>query len=87
MKLELHPLGLATALTDSIIYIICVLFFALAPGFTLTVLSYVTHVDLKIFTKVFGWGNFFVGLIIVFAASYAIGWIFAWIYNKFLKQE
>lgn len=86
MKLKIKAFALASGAASAIIYVIGCIIFAIAPGFTLKIFSYIGHADFSIFTKVFNFGNFILGLIILFVVSYLSGALFAWFYNKFLKE-
>lgn len=86
MKLSIKSFALASGLASAIFYVVCCLLFALTPGFTIYLFNNIIHADLSVFTKVFTWGNFFVGLIVLFVMSYLLGALFAWLYNKFLKE-
>lgn len=86
MRLNIKALALASGFGTVIFYAVCCLLFAVSPGFMVYLFSRVAHVDLTVFTKVFDWGNFFIGLIAIFIIGYLTGALFAWLYNKFLKE-
>lgn len=87
MRLDIKATSLASAITLVIIYVVAAFFVAVAPVTTITFLSYIAHVDLTVFTKVFDWGNFFIGLIAVSVIGYILGALYACLYNKFVKGK
>lgn len=87
MRLDIKATSLASAITLAIIYMVAAFFVAIAPVATVRFFSYITHVDLTVFTKVFDWGNFFIGLIAVFVIGYVLGALYACLYNKFVKGK
>lgn len=76
----------ATAITVGVIYVACALLVALFPEFFKAVsVSWFHGFDLGQFWTGETRGNYLLGLISAMAGSWAVGYIFAWTYNKFVK--
>ncbi|PSB40706.1 hypothetical protein C7B67_27785 [filamentous cyanobacterium Phorm 6] len=63
LKLSVRSLFLATAIITGIAYLICILFMTVAPQATMTLFSYVLHLNLSGITPNVTWGSFIVGLL------------------------
>ena len=83
-KLNVKKIALSLAIVSAILYIICALFIAVAPGFTINLFSNLFHgVDISQIAKSsFSIGSTLIGLIEVIAYALIAGALFAWIYNK-----
>lgn len=83
--LYVHPVGLALALTGSIIYALCAFFVVILPTQTLKFFNYWFHgIDLAPIYRQpqITVGSFLFGLVSVIVFTYITGAIFAWAYNK-----
>ena len=63
LRLNVRSLFFATAIASGIAYLVCVLFMTVAPQATMTLFSYVLHVNLSGITPNVTWGSFIVGLL------------------------
>lgn len=90
MTFHKQKLSLAAAETTGLMYVICAIFVALWPDFSLRLLGWVTHIvnvdkfagDARL--TVFG---FLGGLAQVLIYTYIAVWIFASFYNRSLEPQ
>lgn len=89
MKHEPNVTANATAVTIAVIYIVCVAAVVLLPDLSLTIAqSWVHGLDLsKIYAVNVSLGSFILGLVTSTAGGWLIGYIFATVYNYFLKSK
>ena len=81
-----NKLALAAALTMSIAYLVCVIFVAMAPVFSLRLLGWLTHlVNTDKFAVAITAKGFIAGLLEVFVYTYIVIWVFAALYRRFNK--
>lgn len=85
MKLDIKAFAYAVGLMSAILYTICAILVAVAPEATMTVFSYLFHLDLTNLARTIGWGSYFVGLIGITLGSALIGAGTAWFYNTFCR--
>jgi hypothetical protein len=86
MKHNLVATANATAITVGFVYIACALLVALFPAFfKLIANSWFHGMDLSVVWTGTPRGNFVLGLISAMLASWPVGYIFAWTYNRFVK--
>lgn len=87
---ELNPMlvGKTTAATTGILYAACVALVYAAPDFTMGMFANLFHgIDItKIASTPVPLGTTAVGFIEILIYSYIAGWLFARIYNYFLKK-
>lgn len=86
MSLDTRAFGLAAGAMAGVIFTLCALAVAVAPGATAAFFSYILHADLTGLARSMTWGSFVGGLLgwtigvgIVFAAAGAL-------YNRFLHR-
>ena len=87
-KLNTKVVSFSLAIISGIVYILCAIFFAIAPQGTLNVFKYIFHgIDI---TKIAGtpvsFGNTLIGFVGIILFSLIIGWLFATIYNYLLNK-
>lgn len=83
-KINKKGFALATAIVIGGIYIICAIFVALWPDFSMKLLGWLIHL-VNIGDVVLTFGNFLVGLIQAVVYTYIGAWLVAWLHNKFCK--
>lgn len=83
MKLSNQKFSLLIAEVTSVIYTICSAFVTLFPDLSTRLMVSLFHIsgNINLGTRVTFTG-FIMGLIQVFIYAYAIGWVFAWIFNR-----
>jgi len=88
MKHEPTATANALSVTVAIFYVTCALFFLVAPEFSMSVAQSWFHgMDLNALgTPQITFGNLLYGLITVTAYSWFLGYVFARMYNYFLKK-
>ena len=88
-KLDGKIVAKTLAVVFGIIYILCVILFTVAAQGTLNLFSYMFHgVDItKIAATSLSFGGALIGFIETIVLSYAIGWVFAVVYNKLQKKR
>ncbi|MEK7078262.1 MAG: DUF5676 family membrane protein [Patescibacteria group bacterium] len=88
MQLNAKKFASAAALTVGILYIVCAIFVALWPDFAMQLLGQVAHIvnvdkfagDVAITAS-----GVIAGLVEVMIYAYVSSWIFAGLYNRFVK--
>ncbi|BAY19824.1 hypothetical protein NIES21_56940 (plasmid) [Anabaenopsis circularis NIES-21] len=80
-KLNTPSLSLATAIITGLVYIICILFIAVAPKAAMAFFGYVLHMDLSNITRVITWGSFIVGLLFWTVGTAIYAALIARLYN------
>ena len=88
MKLDPKSAASALALTAGIVSVICAILVAIAPDFLFSLANAWFHgIDLvKIQSANLTVGNFIFGLIGIMTAGWLAGYLFAVIYNSFVKR-
>jgi len=81
-KLNTRSLSLATAIITGLVYILCILFVAIAPKAAMAFFSYVMHMDLSNITRVISWGSFIVGLLFWTVGTALYAALIARLYNS-----
>lgn len=88
---KLHPksIGLASAAVSAIGYVLCVLFFAVAPEGALQFFSAMFHgVDITEIAADMVWSSAIIlGFVEIVVLSFVGGWLFAVLYNVFAKKH
>ncbi|OHA23630.1 MAG: hypothetical protein A3G52_02675 [Candidatus Taylorbacteria bacterium RIFCSPLOWO2_12_FULL_43_20] len=90
MELNKNKFSLAAAGAMGIVYVVCAVFVALWPEFSLKLFGWLVHLvnvdkfagDVAITT--FG---FTAGLAQSLIYTYVGAWIFAWLHNRFMRQK
>lgn len=89
MKHEPNTTANAAAVTVAIIYVVCRVAVALFPDIVMTIAQSWFH-GLEI-SKVSGWnlslGSFILGLVTSTAGAWLAGYLFATVYNYFVKSK
>lgn len=89
MKHEPIVTGNAIAVTTTVIYVICRVAVALFPDLSMAIAQSWFH-GIEI-SKISGWnlstGSFILGLITITAGAWLVGYLFAYVYNYFLKNK
>jgi 2TM family of unknown function (DUF5676) len=87
MRLNAWALGLAAGATAGVLFILCALAVALAPGATTAFAGYLIHVDLSGMTRTLTFGSFVGGLICWTAGTSLTFWFTGVIYNRLTGQR
>lgn len=87
MRLENKKFAIIIAAAASIVYAACSMFVYLFPKFSMTLMSSLTHLDSSLNSRIATLDGFIVGLAQVFLYSCILGFIFAWVFNKSLKNN
>lgn len=86
MRIDPRSFGFAAGLTAAVIFVLCAIAVAIAPGSTTAFAGFLLHIDLSGMSRSIGWGSFVGGLV---AWSVGTGLTFgltAWLYNRFIPQ-
>lgn len=87
MKLNEQAFANASAIVTAVVYIACSLLVALFPGvFKIVSQSWFHGIDLGLIWTGSPRGNFLIGFITAVIGTWLAGWIFAWVYNQFVKK-
>jgi hypothetical protein len=87
MTLNPKVFALAAGLATAVLYAVCALVVAIAPGPSTAFVSYITHLDLAGLARPISGGGFLVGLL-TFSVYAAIGFgLAAWFYNRLLDRR
>jgi hypothetical protein len=85
MELDSRAFGMAAGAVAAVVFTLCALAVAIAPGSTTAALSYILHIDLTGLSRPLSWGSYFAGLIsigigvgLAFAAAGAL-------YDRFVR--
>lgn len=83
-KLNPKVVSFSLAFVSGIVYILCAIFFTIAPQTTLNISKYMFHgIDItKIANTPIPWSDTIIGFIEIVMFSLILGWLFATIYNK-----
>lgn len=90
MTLNKSKFAWAAAQTMGIVYVVCAIFVALAPGFALKLFGWLIHlvnVDKFAGDVRMTLGGFVVGLIQILVYAYVGGLLFAWLHNRSMEPE
>lgn len=86
MRLNAAALALAAGITTALIYAVCAVIVAIAPGSTTAVISYLLHLDLTALARPLTWGSFATGIVCVsLAVAFAVALLGA-LYNRFAAR-
>lgn len=86
MKLKETALANASAVSTGTVYIFCAAFVALLPNVSKTImLSWFHGINLETLWTGAARGNFILGLVSAVVGTWLVGWLFAWLYNRFVK--
>lgn len=89
MELNKQKFSLAATITMGIAYVICAIFTALFPDIALKFLGWIIHlVNVEKFADgvQVTLGSFIFGLLPILFYTYLGTYLFAWLYNRFVKQ-
>lgn len=89
MELNKQKFSLAAAITMGIAYVVCAVFTVLFPDVALKFLGWMTHiVNVEKFAGgiEITFGSFVLGLLPILFYTYSIAYLFAWLYNRFIKS-
>ncbi len=87
-KINKKGFALAVAIVMGVIYVICAVFVALWPDFSLKLFGWLVHlVNVEKFAGdvAVTFGGFLGGLVQSFVYTYIGAWFIAWLHNKFCK--
>lgn len=88
MKLNEQAFANASAVLTAIVYVVCAILVAAFPGvFKIVGQSWFHGVDLGLIWTGSPRGNFIVGFITAVIGTWLAGWVFAWLYNNFVKSK
>ena len=85
MKLDARAFGLAAGATAAVLFIVCALAVAIAPGPTTAFAGYLIHTDLSGLSRSLTFGNFVGGLISWTLGTAVTFWLVASIYNRLMR--
>lgn len=86
MKLNEMAVAHASGILGAIFFLACYILVIFAPEvYRVTAQSWVHGVDLSLIWRPRA-GNFILGLLTFSLVSWVSGWVFAWLYNKLIKQ-
>ena len=84
MKLHTNRLALTTAITFSVLWVICSAFIALIPVHSMSLTGTMFHADLSSMAWTLTWGGVFIGLIAWAILGGISAWLIAFLYNRSL---
>ena len=84
MKLLINKLALTTAITFSVLWVICSAFIALIPDLSMSLTGTMFHANLSSMVWTLTWGGFFIGLIAWAILGGISAWLIAFFYNHSL---
>jgi len=84
MKLQTNKLAIATAITFSILWVICSAFIALIPDLSMSLTGTMLHTNLSAMSWAQTWFGFFVGLEAWALLGGISAWLIAYLYNRSL---
>ncbi len=90
MELQKNKFALAAAVAMGIAYVVCALFVSLWPDFSLKLFGWLIHlvnVDKFAGDVAVTIGGFIAGLAQIFAYTYAVGYLFASLHNRFMVHK
>jgi len=78
----------AAAVTTAVIYVVCALFFVIAPDLSMAVTKTWFHgIDISLLdARTATVGSFILGLISATVGAWLVGYLFAVLYNKFVEK-
>lgn len=78
----------AAAVTTAVIYVVCALFFMIAPGLSMAITKTWFHgIDISLIdARTITFGSFILGLVSATAGAWLVGYLFTVIYNKFIEK-
>ncbi len=81
MKLNIRAFTGATAIVTAVLFTLCALLIALAPGAAYAAFSFLFHVDLTNLAYPMGWSGYLGGLVIWVPGMGLVAAAGAWLYN------
>jgi len=84
MRLDARAFGVAAGATAAVLFILCALAVAIAPGQTTAFAGYLIHMDLSGMSRSLTFGSFVGGLICWAVGSTLTFWLVAAIYNRLI---
>ncbi len=87
-NLNKKVVGLTLGTTSTIVYVICSIWYNIAPKSLIGYGNYLFHgIDLdSITSKTVTFSSIIIGLVLIFISGYLIGTLFAMLYNYFNKK-
>ena len=82
MKLQPRAFGLAAGAAAVVLFVMCAVVVAIAPGSTTAFASYLIHMDLSGMTRTLTLGSFVGGLMSWFVGTTLTFWFVASVYNR-----
>ncbi len=86
MKLNPTVLGAASAISFSILWIICSAAVAVLPDFMMTMSEHMVHVNLSQMKWTLTWAGVLLGLVSWAAVAFVSTWLIAVTYNRILAK-
>ena len=86
MKLNPVMLGTASAISITVLWVICSVFVALSPAFMGSISVGMMHGDVAAMSFTMSWGGFFWGLFAWAICAGVAAWLIAVIYNQLLPE-
>ena len=86
MKLNPTALGTASAISFSILWIICSAAVAVSPEFMMTMSGHMAHVNLSQMGWTLTWAGVLLGLVSWAAVAFVSTWLIAVTYNRILGK-
>jgi len=87
MKLNPTALGAASAVSFSILWIICSATVAVFPEFMMTISGHMVHVTFSQMGWTLTWTGVFLGLVAWAAVAFVSTWLVAAVYNRLLGKS
>lgn len=85
MKLNAHAAGASCAAVTGLAYVVCAVAYALIPDATISFFNLLFHgLDIRKVATAMTWGGVVGGLLIAVVGAYALTWLWAALYNRFL---
>lgn len=84
MKLNEKAFATASAATTLILWLVCSLLVAVMPAMSMQASGSMMHMDLSTMEWSMTFPGFFVGLLIWSITAGVVGWLFAYLYNRFV---
>ena len=87
MKLNPTALGAASAISFSILWIICSAAVAVLPEFMMTMSGHMVHVSFSQMGWTLTWAGVLLGLVAWAAVAFVSTWLIAVVYNRLLGES
>lgn len=85
-KLSVLGLGVASAVTVAVVFLVCSFFFGFYPEMAVKWTIYLMHGINAEVVEPMTLASFFVGFVVWALVAFVWGVVFAWVYNLFVKE-